>query len=345
MKVPEQRGPRPQVRSALSRLRLGLVVAAALFGVAWLGGAFLNIGAVVHDPALDHPLLHALYEVGNAGAALVYAVMAVAVIGNPRRYAPAPRRYAVGVGVGLVFLAAAAGHIGRALLAHLGDGVAGGLPAPLQSAIDLTTFVAPACLLAMRDGLRALCGGEALMAELTDRAERQRRAAMAHSAQSRFNQAVLDALRAEIAVLDDHGVIVAVNAAWQALGQQNGEGSAGVGVGATYRDVCHAVLAEDQAGAALAGVRAVLRREQPEFSIEYESRTAAGVRWWVMLVTPLGPGMPGAVVAHHDVTEARSAVDALRRREAQFRALVQNASDVIIVLDPAARVQYGEDPR
>ncbi len=51
-------------------------------------------------------------------------------------------------------------------------------------------------------------------------------------------------------------------------------------------------------------------------------------------------GITGVIVVTRDVSAARQAVEALRRSEEQFRSLLQNASDIIMVIDADATVRY-----
>ena len=62
----------------------------------------------------------------------------------------------------------------------------------------------------------------------------------------RFSQAVLDALPAQVAVLDRRGVIIAVNEAWRRFALENG-GSPGlrVGLGLDYLAICRNAMGED----------------------------------------------------------------------------------------------------
>ena len=82
--------------------------------------------------------------------------------------------------------------------------------------------------------------------------------------------AILRSLRARIAVLDPHGVIVEVNDAWRNFARGHGAESTG-GRGASYLHVCDQAAKEGDeiARAAADGIRAVLQGETPEFTLEY----------------------------------------------------------------------------
>ncbi|AGA33183.1 multi-sensor signal transduction histidine kinase [Thioalkalivibrio nitratireducens DSM 14787] len=169
-----------------------------------------------------------------------------------------------------------------------------------------------------------------------------------------LQQAVLDALSAQIAVIDPDGRITAVNEAWRRFARENG-GSAELeaGVGLNYLQVCRDALAEDVdqlADKAREGIRAVLAGERSEFVLEYPCHSALRQRWFLMTITPLGSGRAGAVVAHVDISErVRMEQEARVRREEVAHAArlssvtVLAASLVHELSQPLAAVNlYGE---
>ena len=73
--------------------------------------------------------------------------------------------------------------------------------------------------------------------------------------------AILNALPAHIALLDDRGIIVAVNEAWRRFTVTNALASASFAVGDSYLEVCEVAAASlAEARLALDGIRAVLSR-------------------------------------------------------------------------------------
>ncbi|AFL75902.1 PAS domain-containing sensor histidine kinase [Thiocystis violascens] len=135
-------------------------------------------------------------------------------------------------------------------------------------------------------------------------------------ASDRLRQSVLDALPAQIAVLDPAGHILAVNRAWREFADENG--GADVlrdAINLNYLDICE--RAEQGAGTdvppAAAGIREVIQRRRPSFSVEYPCHSRQQQRWFLMNVAPLGGELNGAVVVHMDITERRQAEEAARR--------------------------------
>ena len=156
-----------------------------------------------------------------------------------------------------------------------------------------------------------------LETEVTDRRRADR--ALEHS--ERFFQSTLDALTAEIAILDQAGVIVAVNAAWTRFAAGNPPATDAVGPGANYLEVCDrgAARGVDDATAVAAGIRAVLSGKVAEFRHEYPCHGANENRWFLARVTGFGPeGNRKAVVAHVNISERRQAQDELGRLNQQL---------------------------
>lgn len=133
-----------------------------------------------------------------------------------------------------------------------------------------------------------------------------------------FNWAILNSLTVHIAVLDEHGTIIAVNDAWTEFVQTNGDPILqSVGVGANYFAACERTAKEGivEAGKVLEGMRAVLRGELPVYELEYPCCGTGEERWFLMRVLPLQGAQQGLVVAHTDITEQRRAARAAAEAE------------------------------
>jgi C4-dicarboxylate-specific signal transduction histidine kinase len=147
-----------------------------------------------------------------------------------------------------------------------------------------------------------------------DTAERKRREA------DRLRQAVLDALPAEVAVLDAEGRIVAVNAPWRRFADENeAPPELRDGVGIDYLAACRELPGEEPAGTASVadGLAAVLAGRAPAFASEYPCHAPECPRWFALTAAPLAHGEAGAVVIHYDITERKLAEDRARRARDQ----------------------------
>ena len=125
-------------------------------------------------------------------------------------------------------------------------------------------------------------------------------------------QALFDALPANVAVVDAHGVIVEVNARWHAFGAAAGRSAEASDVGVDYLRMCDGRQREpcSEAPAAAAGLRRVLAGEAAGFALEYACHAPDRPTWYRMSVSPVpgaGPAPAGAIVMHVDVTERKLA--------------------------------------
>ena len=97
---------------------------------------------------------------------------------------------------------------------------------------------------------------------------------------SAVTQAVVDALDAEVAVVDPRGAVVATNIAWESR-LLRGAASSGAwvacGVGDDYLAALDGPGTSVPAHDARAGIAAVLEGSLPEFSLEYEAEVFAWV--------------------------------------------------------------------
>lgn len=92
----------------------------------------------------------------------------------------------------------------------------------------------------------------------------------------------LDGLPTQVVVLDPSGTIQYVNEAWQRFSSSNAGQRHSSGVGQNYLAVCDAAtgLFSYEAVAAASGIRAVLRGDQAEFSLDYPCHAPDQHRWF-----------------------------------------------------------------
>src|SRR5258707_4749894 len=115
----------------------------------------------------------------------------------------------------------------------------------------------------------------------------------------------LFALPLQIAVLDRHGTIVAVNEAWKRSARDNDAANVADGsVGMNYLVVCRQAFPSyrEDIREVEASIQAVLNGTQPHFSTENAHDLPAGRRWFLLQVSPLPGNLSGAVVLHVDIT-------------------------------------------
>ena len=155
-------------------------------------------------------------------------------------------------------------------------------------------------------------------------------------AREEFHLSIFDSLSKHIAVLDENGVIIAVNEAWRRHSRDNG-GSAELAnpIGVNYLQRCNLPsrkCSDTNSGQLLAGIRAVLEGRQSEFSMEYPSHSPDQTCWFYVHVTRMQGLRPGVIVIHQDVTDRKIAELAM---EESRRELVLVANHVP---GPVARI-------
>jgi C4-dicarboxylate-specific signal transduction histidine kinase len=143
--------------------------------------------------------------------------------------------------------------------------------------------------------------------------------ACGEGASDQLTLAVLDAIPAHLAVLDETGCIVTVNRGWRRFARENGASDAlREGVGVDYLAACRQADGDALEDGRLAadGIGGVLAREYPIFTMEYPCHAPGHERWFLMTASPLDGAVRGALVTHRDITERRRAeTEARKARE------------------------------
>ena len=177
-----------------------------------------------------------------------------------------------------------------------------------------------------------LAGEPYLLITALDITERKRTESRLEEAQ-RFSQATIDALSAHLCVLDANGTILTVNQAWREFAERNPPVPADYCVGTNYLAVCDAVSGPngEEAAPFAEGLRAILRGEREDLSLEYPCNVPDGEkRWFNARVTRFsGPGPVRLVVAHENIT-ARKQVEEAVGRQAEELARLYRASGSLI---------------
>ncbi len=119
-----------------------------------------------------------------------------------------------------------------------------------------------------------------------------------------FFQKTLDSLQAHIAVLDELGVILAVNLAWRRFASSNDLLAESCGPGANYLRACDNATGEcsDEARLVFTGINAVIAGDQAEFYLEYPCHSPDEQRWFSVRVTRfIIEHLIRAVVTHDNI--------------------------------------------
>ncbi|MGO8854279.1 MAG: EAL domain-containing protein [Steroidobacteraceae bacterium] len=159
--------------------------------------------------------------------------------------------------------------------------------------------------------------------------------------------AILNALPAQIALLDTNGLIVSVNEPWRQFAGANSILGLEYEVGVNYLDICDRTRGDDaaQARQVADGIRSVLGGGVKSFSIEYSCLTLTGPRWFLATVTPLIDDRPsGAIIMRRDVTAERQADESLHASELRFRQMAENIREVFWLTDSTKTQMFYVSP-
>jgi PAS domain S-box-containing protein len=159
-------------------------------------------------------------------------------------------------------------------------------------------------------------------------------------------RAVVDSLASRVALLDENGRIVAVNASWRRYARPSDKRDDYAGW--NYLSICDAVP-DATVRTVAAGLRRVASGELDIFETVYPCESDAGRLWWLLRVVPYERGDGGdsgnggdggdsgngrwVIVAHHDVTEARR-----DRERAHQQAAVLNKLDAAVYTTDLDRI-------
>jgi len=323
----------PQVQRDVYRWRRWYLAGVALAGIGWgaVGGLLFPSSSVPHQAFLAAVLVGVTAGAVNALAAMLKSFWAFALLA---------------MGPFLLRLLAEGDllHVAMGSLGILFVGLMGWFAQSLQSffLISLNLRSEKRDLIdrletgkRRADALNVEFAQEVAERKRVEAALREREAAERSAAA--VQKAVLDALPARIALLDHHGIILAVNEPWrQAWIAADWEG-AGYGVGANYLEVCRTALGEgaEDAWRAAEGIQAVLSGALSKFEVEYARLPPDREGWCRLMVTPVVEERKlGAVVMHIDITKLKRVEEALRESEAQYRHLLDSATDIIYKTDP-----------
>ncbi len=154
-------------------------------------------------------------------------------------------------------------------------------------------------------------------------------------------------MSAHVAILDDQGVIIDTNRAWQEFALKNGLKQAFDGVGINYLNVCDCAGNghEDDAGEVAEGIRKVISGDLPEFLTHYPCHSPDEKRWYAVRVVPFRGGEASkAIVTHENITQIIEIQETLEKKEAELRSERERLEETNIALRVLLR-QRDEDKK
>lgn len=155
---------------------------------------------------------------------------------------------------------------------------------------------------------------------------------------NRINQAILDSLLEQIAVVDRQGNIIMVNKAWTDFAVENNGMVEKCGVGTNYLSVCKDSNIEN----VVQGILSVLNGTDDSFKMEYVCHCLERRRWFLLYVTPiLADGIiTGAVITHINISEQKLAEEKRNEIYEKYKLIAENSSDLIKLIDLNGTIIY-----
>lgn len=144
---------------------------------------------------------------------------------------------------------------------------------------------------------------------------------------ARFTRNIVDALSAQIIILDQTGCIVDANAAWRQFSSQAADEDM-TGIGANYLDRLSSIDPETERGrhahALRTSIERVLRNESDNLSMAYPYPHDGKLYWFDTRITCFrGDAPTRVVIAHEDITERMLATNQLTERLKELNILYE----------------------
>ena len=153
--------------------------------------------------------------------------------------------------------------------------------------------------------------------------------------------AILNALPPNIALVNEKGKIMAVNASWKKFTNLNNLGLPNYGVGYNYITIAEKATGVDKySGIKMAkGIKDVIAGKKIDFMLEYRCDTGVEKRWFQAIVAPLNDKtQKGVVVLHTNITARKMAQESLAQSEANLRSVFENTDISVILFDNDLKV-------
>jgi DNA-binding CsgD family transcriptional regulator len=146
---------------------------------------------------------------------------------------------------------------------------------------------------------------------------------------------IFDSLSANIAILDQKGVILATNRAWQQFAGDNNMKNNVDSVGYNYLEICETATGEDAeiSRKAAEGIRSVINGDVKVFLLDYPCHSPTQKHWFYMRVIRLtDPTSLKVIVSHEEITALKLAEESLRKSKEQLMQQKKDLEETNIAL-------------
>ncbi|MGB5749871.1 MAG: LuxR C-terminal-related transcriptional regulator [Desulfobacterales bacterium] len=146
---------------------------------------------------------------------------------------------------------------------------------------------------------------------------------------------VLNSLSANIAILDETGVILETNRAWRNFSVKAGMPEGHDDRGTNYLEICEATIGDDASDAykVAEGIRAVIGGDLDEFLHDYPCHSEDGPHWYYMrAIRMAGSGPIRVVTSHEEITALKLTEEALRKSQEELIEQKQSLEETNIAM-------------
>jgi len=145
---------------------------------------------------------------------------------------------------------------------------------------------------------------------------------------------ILDSLVTHIAVLDDRGIIVETNLAWQNFARDNGMTGAVDCVGLNYLHVCESDSDDNKESRIVAdAIRQIIEGSLQEYSTQYPCHSPTEKRWFTVKVLPYrSESERRVIVTHEDITPLILIQQQLEAKEEQLEFEAEKLAETNIAM-------------
>ena len=184
----------------------------------------------------------------------------------------------------------------------------------------------------------------AVLAALDVTPEKKAAAAVQQSAE--FVRGVLDSLPDHVVVLNQEGLVLAVNAPWERFAVSNGGDLRTLSVGSNYLNVCRqsSLAGDETAHEALLGIESVLNGQCEMFEMEYCCPSKDRTLCFLMRVQRLANEQSGVILTHVDITDRKQMEEQLRQTTDRFQLALEGSSVVLFCQDLELRYTWIHNP-
>lgn len=150
-------------------------------------------------------------------------------------------------------------------------------------------------------------------------------------------EVIVNSLVTHVAVLDDHGVIMETNLAWQKYARDNGMTGRADCIGMNYLQICetdgHTEGPEGEPKTVAEAIRAVIRGEIPEFTSQYPCHSPTEKHWYTLRILPYRDReVNRVIITHEDITPLIAFQEELRQKEEELRQKAEKLEETNIAL-------------